>query len=115
LEECFKPFQKSYENEFQNPEKDFVDFIREEMFSLDFEYIKEKGPALINELDSFDGSISFFYEFDSDYIYECKNRIVGFYSSKPLILDREYKYLNSQIMEEFIEKAADKCIRILIV
>ena len=115
LEECFRPFQKSYENEFQNPDKDFVNLIREEMFSLDFEYIKEKGPMLINELNNFDGSINFFYEFDSDYIYECKNRIVEFYSAKPLTLDREYKYLNSQIIEEFIAKAADKCISILIV
>lgn len=115
LEECFRPFQKSYESEFQNPDKDFVSFIREEMFSLDFEYIKEESTTLINELKDFDGNINFFYEFDSDYIYECKNHIAEFYSTKPLTLDREYKYLSPQIIEEFISKASDKCISILIV
>lgn len=115
LEEYFRPFQKSYESEFEDPDKDFVDFIREEMFSLDFEYLKEKGTELIEELKSFDGNINFFYEFDSDYIYECKNRIVDFYSGEPLHLDRECKYLTPRIIEEFIAKASEKCISILVI
>ena len=115
LEEYFKPFQKSYESEFENPEKDFVGFIREEMFSLDFEYLREKSPELIEQLKSFDGNINFFYEFDSDYIYECKNRIVDFYSGESLDLNREYKYLTPQIIEEFIAKASEKCISILVI
>lgn len=115
LEEYFKPFQKNYESEFENPEKDFVDFIREEMFSLDFEYLREKSPELIEQLKSFDGNINFFYEFDSDYIYECKNRIVDFYSGESLDLNREYKYLTPQIIEEFIAKASEKCISILVI
>jgi hypothetical protein len=115
LEEYFRPFQNSYENESENPEKDFVDFIREEMVSLDFEYLKEKGTELIEQLKSFDGNINFFYEFDSDYIYECKNCIADFYYGEPLCLDREYKYLTHQIMEEFIAKASEKCISILVI
>lgn len=115
LEEYFRPFKIHYETEFENPDKDFIDFIREEMLTLDFEYLKEKGSELVDELKNFNGSINFFYEFDSDYIYECKNRIVDFYCSEPLHLDREYKYLNSQIIEEFIAKASEKCINILVV
>ncbi|KUO63914.1 MAG: hypothetical protein APF84_15535 [Gracilibacter sp. BRH_c7a] len=115
LEEYFRPFQIRYESESENPDKDFVDFIREEMFSLDFVYLKEKGSELVDQLKSFDGNINFFYEFDSDLIYECKNRIVDFYSGEPLNLDRGYKYLNPQIVEEFIIKASEKCISILVI
>ena len=115
LEEYFRPFQKSYEKEFENPDKDFVEFIREEMLALDFMYLKENGSELVDQLKSFDGIINFFYEFDADYIYECKNRIVDFYCSEPIILDREYKYLSPQIIEEFIAKASEKCINILVI
>jgi hypothetical protein len=115
VEEYFKPFKQSYESEFKDPDKDFVDFIREEMYSLDFEYLKENGSKLLDELRNFDGDINFFNEFDSDYIYECKNRIVEFYSGAPLSQNREYKYLNPQVMEEFVAKASEKCISILVV
>lgn len=115
LEEYFTPFQKSYESESEKPGKDFVDFIRAEMFSIDFEYIKENGLELIEQLGSFDGNISSFYEFDSDYIFECKNRIVDFYKGEPSLLDRDYKYLNPQIVEDFIAKASEKCISILVI
>ncbi len=115
LEEYFKPLKKSYESEFEDSDKDFVDFIREEMLTLDFEYLKENGTELVEQLKSFDGNINFFNEFDSDYIYECKNRIVDFYSGEPLHIDREYKYLNPQIIEDFIAKASEKCISILVI
>ena len=115
LEDYFRPFQESYESEFKNPDKDFVDLVREEIFSLDFEYLKEKGTELVDQLKGFDGNINFFYEFDSDYIYECKNRIVDFYSGEPLNLEREYKLLTPQIIEEFITKASEKCISILVI
>lgn len=115
LEEYFKPLKLRYESEFENPEKDFVDFIREEMFALDFEYLKEKGSELIEHLKSFDGNINFFYEFDSDYIYGSKSRVVDFYSGEPLKLNREFKYLTPQIIEEFVIKASEKCINILVV
>lgn len=115
LEEYFRPLKMQYESESENPEKDFVDFIREEMFSLDFEYLKEHDSVLVDQLKSFDGNINFFNEFDSDYIYECKNRIVEYYSGEPLHLDREYKYLSPQLIEEFIAKASEKCISILVV
>lgn len=114
LEKYFTPFEKNYESEFQNPDRDFVDFIREEMVSLDFEYIKKNGSELIDQVKNFDGNISFFNEFSSDHIYECKKRIVDFYRGEPLGLDREYKYLNPQIMEEFISKVSNKCISILV-
>ena len=109
------PLKAQYESEPDNGGKDFVDFIREEMFSLDFEYLKEEGWELINQLRDFSGNISCFYEFDSDYIYECKDRIVDFYSGEPLSLNREYKYLTLQKIEDFVVKASEKCISILIV
>ncbi|MHB1394759.1 MAG: hypothetical protein ACYCYE_17185 [Clostridia bacterium] len=115
LEEYFKPLKMRYESEFENPDKDFVDFIREEMLTLDFEYLKENGAELVEQLKGFDGNINFFNEFDSDYIYSCKNRIVDFYCGEPLYLDREYKYLSPQIIEDFITKASEKCISILVI
>lgn len=92
-----------------------MDSIREEMASIDFEYLKEKGRELVDSLKDFNGNINFFYEFDSDYIYECKDRIVDFYNEDTIILNREYKYLTPQKVEEFIEKATEKCISILII
>lgn len=115
LEDYFKPFQKNYENESEDPDKDFVDFIREEMLSLDFEYIKEEGRELVDQLKSFDGNINAFYEFDSEYIYECKNRIVDFYNGESQPFKREYKYLNPQLIEGFVTKVAEKCISILVI
>jgi hypothetical protein len=116
LEDYFRPLKERYESEPESEgEKDYVDFIREEMFSLDFKYIKENGQELIDQLKSFDGSISSFYEFDSEYVYECKNRIVDFYSGEPLQLDREYKYLNPQLIEEFVTKVSERCINILVI
>lgn len=115
LEEYFMPLKAQYESEPDNGGKDFVDFIREEMFSLDFEYLKEEGWELINQLRDFSGNINFFYEFDSDYIYECKDRIVDFYSGEPLNLNRKYRYLTPKKIEDFVVKASEKCIRILII
>lgn len=115
LEEYFKPLKLRYESESEDPDKDFVDFIREEMMAIDFEYLKENGAGLVEELKSFDGNINSFNEFDSDYIFECKNRIVNFYCDEPLQLDREYKYLSPQIIDDFISKASEKCISILVI
>lgn len=115
LEDYFRPFQERYESETEDPEKDFVDFIREEMFYLDFQYIEENGQELVEQLKSFDGNINAFYEFDTEYIFECKDRIADFYSAEPLQLDRECKYLSPQLIEEFVTKAAEKCISILVV
>ena len=115
LEEYFMPLKIQYENESDKGDKDFVDFIREEMVSLDFEYLELEGMELINQLKDFNGNISFFSEFDSDYIYECKDRIAGFYSGEPINLNREHKYLTLQKIEDFVVKAAEKCISILII
>jgi hypothetical protein len=115
LEEFFNHFKTNYESEFSNPDKDFVDFIREEMFSLDFEYLKNNGRELVNQLKDFDGNVNFFNEFDSDYIYDSKKRIVDFYCGEPVQLNREYKYLSPQLMEDFIAKASEKCISILVI
>lgn len=115
LEDYFKPYQESYGSDFEKPEKDFVDYIREEMFSVDFEYLEENGKKLLDQLDAFDGNINNFYEFDSEYIYECKKRIVDFYNGEPVRLNREYKYLSPQIIDEFVAKASEKCISILVI
>ena len=115
LEDYFRPLKSRYESEPEDPDKDFVDFIREEMVSLDFEYIKDKGQELLEQLKSFDGNINAFYEFDSEYIYECKNRIVDFYSGEPPSLDSGYKYLNPQLIEEFVTKVSERCISILVI
>lgn len=114
LEECFRPFKIRYEIDFEKPDKDFTDFIREEMFAVDFEYLKEKGTSLIEQLKGFNGDIGFFYESDAEHIYRFKDRIADFYFGEPLKLNREYKYLTPETIEGFVAKASDKCINILV-
>lgn len=115
LEEYFRPLQKRYEEELENPDRDFIDFIREEMLFVDFEYIRENGTELIDSLRSFDGNISAFYEFDSYYIFECRDRIVDLYKGEPAYSDKGYKYLSPQSIEDFVAKAAERCINILVI
>lgn len=115
VEDYFRPGQKDYENSAEKPEQDFVQFIREEMLSIDFEYLEANGHELVEQLKAFDGSIGSFYEFDPEYIYECRNRIVDFYNGEPQRLEREHKYLNAQLIEEFVAKIAEKCISILVI
>lgn len=115
LEDYFRPGQKDYESSAEKPEKDFVQFIRDEMLSIDFEYLEANGHELVEQLKSFEGSIGSFYEFDPEYIYECRNRIVDFYNGEPQRLEREYRYLNAKMIEEFVAKIAEKCISILVI
>jgi len=115
LDKYFKPFQNNYEIQFKDSDKDFEEFIGEEMISLDFEYLEKNGTGLIEQLESFDGNIDFFYEFDPEYIYDCKNRIIGFYRGEPLKLNRKYEYLSSEIVDKYITEVSDKCISILVI
>ncbi len=115
LEECVIPFKEMYENEFKDTEIDFFDLIDEEMFSIDFEYLEDKGKELIDNIKDFEGNTNFINEFDFGRIHECKNYIVNFYSIEDFCLDREYKYLKPQLVEDFIARVSKKCISILIV
>lgn len=115
LEDYFRPLSLQYKSESDNEGTDFVDFMGEEMTSIDFEYLKENGRELVDNLKEFNGNINYLYEFDSDCIFECKDRIVGFYNGEPPIFNREYKYLTPQKLDEFIVKASEKCVSILII
>lgn len=115
LEDYFRPLSLQYKSESDNEGTDFVDFMGEEMTSIDFEYLKENGRELVDNLKEFNGNINYLYEFDSDCIFECKDRIVGFYNGEPPTFNREYKYLTPQKLDEFIVKASEKCVSILII
>lgn len=115
IELCFNPFKEDFLKNDGGTEADFVNFIRDEMYSLDFQYLKEHGNEPVNELRSTCANISFFNEFDDNYIYDCKKRIIEFYSGEPLIISREYKYLTPGIIDEFVTKTSEKCIDILVV
>jgi hypothetical protein len=93
IKQFFEPFKKDFLQNTSGTEVDFIKYIREEMHSLDFIYLKEHGSELLKELERPCSNIHFFYEFDWDYIYGCRKRIVEFYKADPLVIDRELKYL----------------------
>lgn len=115
FEQYFKPFREDYLKNSGDTEADFINFIRDEMYSLDFKYLKVHGNELIDELNNANVNTNFFNDFDPDFINECRRRIVEFYSGEPPVLNREYKYLTPEIIDEFVIKTSEKCIDILII
>ncbi|MGE5631104.1 MAG: hypothetical protein ACM3TR_08425 [Caulobacteraceae bacterium] len=113
-DEYFNPFRIDFENGNSGKDKDFISFIREEMQSLDFSYLKKNGDSLIKQLESANVNLNFFNGFDTDYIYKCRNRVVAFYSGEPENLKRDYRYLSAETLDEFVIKASESCINILI-
>ena len=47
-------------------------------------------------------------------IYECQKRIVEYYEKEQYTLDRDYEFYSLDIIEDFINKAAQRCIEILL-
>ena len=115
LEQYFEPFKKDFLKGSDNTEEEYIKLIREEMYSLDYKYLQENGKELLNVLKGPCGSINFFTEFDWDYICECRKRILEFYSEDKTPMNREPRYLTSDMLEEFIIKTSDKCIDILVI
>ncbi len=114
LEQHFRMYYDSYRQGADAGEKEAVDFIREEMYSLDFEYLKQHGNELINIFEQSNANVDFFSEFDVEYIYRNKNRILDFYKGQPVVLQRPDRFLSAEAVDGFISKASESCVNILI-
>lgn len=115
IKQFFEPFRKDFLQNSGGTEADFVKYIREEMYSLDFAYLKGHGNNLIKELESPCTNINSFCEFDWNFIESCRKRIVEFYKAGPPAINMKYKYLTPDIVDEFAIKTSERCIDILVI
>lgn len=107
------PYEKAY-NEEPHPGKDFADFMREEIYALDFQYFQQNGTDLLDKFKNIKVDVNFFNEFESSYIQDSQNRIIEYYQKQKYILDRDFRFYSSEKIEEFIDEASKTCIDILI-
>lgn len=105
-EKYFKPMKKEY-----NGEGDFAYLIREEMYALDFEYL-EKNPQnnILCQFETMKIKTEFFTEFSPQLIYENIEKIKDYYDKQSFKLNREYKLLNAEDIEKFIDITVEKSI-----
>lgn len=113
-EKFVKPFSADYAEKYQNPGKNFSDFIEEEMYGIDFDFLKENGYGMLEEFKHSEINLSFFYDFDPEIIFEFKNKIIAYYYKDSHALERDYEYLNKELIDGFIAKAAEQCVGMLI-
>lgn len=113
IEQHFIPNKKKYEAE-QHEGKDFIDFMREEIFALDFLYLQKNGNEIIQKFKDIKLDLNFFNEFEPSYIYECQQKIVDYYEKNQYSLDREYKYYDLEKIERFVAQVSQKCIDVLL-
>jgi hypothetical protein len=113
MDEYFKPFSKKYEEELENPKVDFIEYIGQEMDALDFVYLKSNGYEVLERFKGAETDLGFFIEFDPKCIYNCKKRIEKHYSGEAFLLKREFRYLNMNVMDEFVDKMVSQCMSIL--
>jgi hypothetical protein len=107
------PYKKQYDE--QGPhDKDFISVMREEIYALDFLYLQQKGNAIIQDFKNIKADLNFFSEFEPSYIYACQQKIAEYYEKEQNILDREYKFYTTEMIEEFISEASQKCLEILL-
>lgn len=83
------------------------------MYALDFAYFEKNGYEILEKFKEAEADLGFFTEFDPQCIYNCKERIEKYYSDEPLLLKREYKYLHSNMIDDFIDMILTQCMGIL--
>lgn len=113
-EEFVKPFSADYAEKYQNPQKDFPDLMEAELSGVDFDFLKENGYGLLDGFKHAEINLSFFYDFDPDTIFELKDKIIAFYYKDSQALESAYEYLSRELIDGFIDKAAEKCIGMLL-
>lgn len=113
VEKYLLPNQKIYDAE-NHEDKDFIDAMREEIYALDFIYLKDSGNDIIENFKKVKPDLIFFNEFESSYIYECQQKIVEYYEKNQYTLDRDYRFYSLEMIEEFIKEATQKCIEVLL-
>ena len=113
-EQFVKPLSTDYAEKYQNPEKCFSDFIEEEQTAIDFTFLKENGYGLLEAFKNSEINLSYFNDFDQDGLPELKDRIMSYYNKNNLVIDSEYEYLNKELMDGFVNMAAENCIGMLL-
>lgn len=113
IEQYFLPNKKKYDEE-HHEDKDFIDFMREEIYALDFLYLQKDGIEIIQKFKNIKPELNFFNEFEPSYIYECQQKIVDYYEKNQYSLNREYRYYDLEKIEKFVSEASQKCIDVLL-
>lgn len=92
-------------------EDDFVNLIKDEMYSLDFEYLEVNTENYIfKEFMNINIKADFLEEFSPKILYETIDRIKEYYSKESFKLNRDYEFLNLEAIEKFVNDAAEICI-----
>lgn len=113
VEKYLLPNKKIYDAN-NHEDKDFISIMREEIYALDFLYLQQKGNEIIESFKDIKPDMIFFNEFKPSYIYECQKKIVEYYEKDQYTLDRDYRFYNLDMIEEFINEATQKCIEVLL-
>ncbi len=113
-EEVIKPVLRRQEQTEKQDSPSFQEQLRDEIDLLDFEYLKNNGLEIIEELMNVEVNISFFGDFDTSYIYDCKNKIVEYYNKQSAPQKDSHNFINEASVEDFINRTSDKCIRALL-
>ena len=112
VEKYLQPNQRLFDVQ-NHEEKEFIDIMNEEIYALDFLYLKQKGNGIIESFKSIKIDLTFFNEFKPSYINECHQKIVEYYEKEQYTLDRDCEFYSLEMIEEFINEATQKCLEVL--
>lgn len=106
----YNNYYKPNKDKFQG-EGDFVDLIRDEMYSLDFEYLKINAEtSIFKEFMNINIKADFLEEFSPEILYETIDRIKNYYTEESFKLNRDYEFISLETIESFVDNAAETCI-----
>ncbi len=105
-EKYLKPIIKEYKDG-----NSIIHMFREEMDALDFQYL-EKYPEnnILSKFQCMEIKLEFFNEFSPQQIYENIKKINDYYGKENHKLDREFKFLDAEAIERFIDITVGKAI-----
>lgn len=107
------PCKKEYEAE-DHQDKDFIDFMREEIYALDFLYLQNHGKELLEKFKNISVEVNYISEIEPSYIYECQKKIVNYYENEQYVLTRPYRFYSAIKIDAFINEVAQACIEVLL-
>jgi hypothetical protein len=113
VEKYLLPYKKLYDAA-THDNKDFVEYMKEEIYALDFIYLKNNGGEILQRFKDSKTDINFFNEFEPSYIYECQQKIVDYYEKYQYTLNRDFEFYNSELIDEFVQEVTQKCIEALL-
>ena len=116
-ESYYTDISEKHESSKEHKEYGDVEYeILREMALIDNEFIKASGSLILDALRNTESNISFFDETSIESIKEYKEELVKHFESKEKEAEvaSEYQYISVNIIEEYIKKAAEKCIGMLV-